>query len=93
MRSILLPIRERRARGEGPGDGVGTILSERADRLRSVDDFEGVHGRRQGCEHLRLRHGNGNVAVLCDGVATGQKLLRIHIGDGARAGDVEVAGG
>ncbi len=49
-----------------------------------VDDLEGVHGRGQRCHHFRRGHGQRNRPGLKDGMAAGQQLPGINIGNGCR---------
>ena len=67
-----------------------TILYESANLLGSVNDLEGIRGRRQCGQHLRLVHGQIYAAKLHERMTASQQTLGIHVGDSAGGCNVEV---
>src|SRR6202020_1658531 len=68
----------------------GAIFGKGADGLGGVDDLEGVQGRGQSGDYIRLGHGDGDVAVAGDGVPAGQDLVRVDVGHGTGGGNLKV---
>ena len=76
---------------EAPQDAGVPVLDECPNGLSGVDDLEGVERRGQSRHHVGLGHGHLHHAVLGDGMAAGQQVLFIHVGDGAGGRSVHVS--
>ena len=76
---------------EHPADRGVAVLGEGSDQVAGVDDFESVQRRSQRDHHFGCGHGQGDGAGLQDGVAAGEELFGVDVGDGAGGGDFDVA--
>src|SRR5215472_17385459 len=68
-----------------------TVLDKSTNGLSGVDDLECVERRRQSSDDIRLGHGHVHHAVLQQRMAAGQKMILIHVSNGAGGSGVHVS--
>ena len=76
---------------ENAADGGVAVFSKGADGGAGIDDLEGVQRRRQGDDNFGGGHGKRDRPGLEDGMAAGQQILWIDVGDGTGGRDLQIA--
>src|SRR5262249_22723172 len=68
-----------------------TVLDKSTNGLSGVNNLECVERRRQRGDDISLGHGHVHHAVLQQRMAAGQKMILVHVSDGAGGRGVHVS--